>query len=168
MVLTVNPPPGSQPGSHTLFKAAAIRTGNLGLRVAALAAAAPAPQVMSTISIGLAGAAAQPTTPATGAAGSGTVVQGTGKTSNGQPCGCSCLCGAGQPPPAGVAVGNFGGVAGMFNAIAQWWMSSHVLIYFVGELPAPSAALGAMSPANIGPMRMVRFFLDKQYRPPLY
>jgi hypothetical protein len=114
MVLTVNPPPEGQPGSHTLFKVAAIRAGNPGLKNAAIVAAAPVAQVQSTVSINAAGAAnaAQPTS-AAGAAGPGTVVQGSGRTGNGQPCGCSCLCGAGAAaPPAGVAMGSFGGVVG--------------------------------------------------------
>ncbi|KIW05245.1 uncharacterized protein PV09_03781 [Verruconis gallopava] len=132
MVLTINPPLESQPGNHTAFKAAAISAGNPGGRVAAIVAATPASQVGSTISVQVGGTASQ-TSAAAAVAQSGIVVQGTGRTNNGQPCGCSCLCGGSASPPSGVAAGNFGGV--------------------VGQMPAAGIAAEAVAPTSIGAMR---------------
>jgi hypothetical protein len=143
MVLTVNPPVEGQPGSHAQFKARAIQQGNPGLAgPAGLVVQAAAPQVASTVSIQVAGVgtpAAQPIGPP------GTVVQGTGRTGNGQPCGCQCLCGGSVAAPAGVAQGNFGGV--------------------VGQMPAPQQP---MSPAGMAPMAQLGRFVQRGFKPPLY
>jgi hypothetical protein len=139
MVMTVNPPPEGQPGAHAAFKQKAITQGNPGLQPAGglVAQAAVAQAPASTISIQVAGLG----TPGAQVQGPpGTVVQGQGRTGNGQACSCQCLCG-GAVAAGSVAQGNFGGI--------------------VGSLPA----IGAMSAP---PMQQVARVLHGNYKPPLY
>lgn len=115
MVFSVNAAPGSIGNSHSAFQQAAIRKEGKDLKLNAIVAAQPVPQVASTVTLRpgnvAAGTAPSPVAGAPGAA-QPSVVAGQGTTGNGQPCGCSCLCGSGAAPPQGVGQGSFGGVIG--------------------------------------------------------
>lgn len=121
MVFSVNPKPGVEKGSHTLFKQQAIQQNGTN-NAAGIQAAAP-PAAPSTVTV-----VAQPGA-ATGGAGGGaelapsganppgavaTVAPGVGTGAGGQ-CSCQCLCGVGAFP-SNVGQGAFGGFQGIMRS----------------------------------------------------